>query len=150
MGPLRAATLAVSCLSAAIGGPDPVGAATLDRTAPQRVPQGLPAPLSAPKEGGSGGPAVAEDMRIEELLWSLSCETDLRATAAGGRTIACGAAFDRMAPRHSPRPALRAMLQAEATVMASVVLALFWTATFRLRRRRVSASSRSSAVRRSR
>jgi len=149
LGPLRAATLAVSCLSAAIGGSNPVGAATLDWTAPTRVRQDVSPPLPAPKDGRSEGPAVAGDMRIEELLWSVSCPTDPGATAAGGRTTACGAPFDRMAPRHSPRPAPRAMPQAEATAMASVVLALFWATTFRLRRRRVSVSSRSSAVRRS-
>jgi len=150
LGPLRAATLAVSCLSAAIGGSDPVGAATLDWTAPTRVRQDVSPPLPVPKDRRSESPAVAEDIRIEELLWSVSCPADPGTTAAGGRAIACGAPFDLTAPRHSPRAALPAMPQAEATAVASVVLALFWAATFRLRRRRVSASSRSSAVRRSR
>ena len=69
---------------------------------------------------------------------------------AGGRTpVPVAPRSTGCAPRHSPRPAPRAMPQAEATAMASVVLALFWATTFRLRRRRVSVSSRSSAVRRS-
>src|SRR6056297_1281604 len=138
---LRFGFLALLCLFAMPGGLGTVDAATFDPVAAQRAGPVAFLPVSRASDGVRREWA-SSGWRTGRLLWSVDCPA-----VETGRYVPCDAP-DIGAMRTRP-PATDPLPRPLASALAAVVLSLFWATAFRPRLGGITASSRSSAVRRS-